>query len=175
MFKYPQLTLIVDIYSSFLVHSPANQSIFRANMALITCPECCSKVSSNALSCPSCGSPLSSYSGTTEARDRMLDRPVKKRGFFFYAGWTVLSLVGLFFGSAFVAAVVQSPPGVGAGPSDAELKTAAKRIFATCDMQVLGHVQVEGERLTDAQSTAIVKCVDVMSGAYIEGVKAGRN
>lgn len=145
-------------------------------MALIECFECHNEISSNARSCPKCGNPLSRDNATVAAQAPTPEQASKKRGFFFYAGWAVFSVVGLFFGSAFVAAIVEGSSGRSrSAPSNAEIKTATKRIFATCEEQVLGHVQAEGERLTDAESTAIVKCIDVMSSAYIEGANAGRN
>ena len=59
-------------------------------------------------------------------------------------------------------------------PSDAELRDAVSRIFATCEQRVLGRTQAEGERISSAQASAITTCVDQMSGAYVAGVNAAR-
>ena len=65
-------------------------------------------------------------------------------------------------------------PGGGRAPSDAELRDAVSRIFATCEQRVLGRVQAQGERISSAQASAITTCVDQMGGAYVAGVKAAR-
>lgn len=140
-------------------------------MALTECSECRNKISSNAQSCPRCGNLLSENAATSQSATP----EVKKRGFFFYAGSAVISIVVLFFGSAIVSGIAGSASGGSpSSPSRAEVTAVTGRIIATCDIQVLGHKQAEGERLTRAESTAIVNCVDVTVAAYIEGVKAGR-
>jgi hypothetical protein len=63
-------------------------------------------------------------------------------------------------------------PQAGTSSSD-EVMHVSKRIFATCQQQVLGRQQAQGERISDAQADAITRCVDGMAAAYVEGVKSG--